>query len=325
MRAIVQDRYGDADVLRLADVPAPRLRNGQVLVRVRAASLNAADVEILRGDSIARLGGLRRPAHRIPGSDVAGVIERVGPGVTGLSAGDAVFGDLFTTGFGAFAELVAAPAKALSIKPPELSFVDAATLPQAAVLAWQAVQAGRPVATGDRVCIVGAGGGAGTFAVQLAAAAGAEVTGVDRGAKEAAVRALGATRYVAFDAPGASTEPAADERYDRVVDVQVRRWPRAARRMLRPGGRYGVIGGPFPRIVAMAVAGQVVARTSGHHLGVVAWRANDPEIIGGLLAALRDGRARPVIDATVSLAEVPAAYRRLAAGEVIGKIVVTLD
>jgi len=122
MRALIQDRYGGADVLQLTDVPVPAIHDGEVLVRVRAASLNAADVEYLRGDTIVRIAGPRRPPHRIPGSDVAGVVVEVGPGVAGLTPGDEVFGDLFTSGFGAFAQFVAAPASSLTIKPADLAF-----------------------------------------------------------------------------------------------------------------------------------------------------------------------------------------------------------
>lgn len=180
MRALIQDRYGGADVLELADVPVPAIRDGEVLVRVRAASLNAADVEYLRGETIVRIAGPRRPPHRIPGSDVAGVVVKVGPKVTGLSLGDEVFGDLFANGFGAFAQFVAAPASTLTIQPADLTFEQVATLPRAGALAWQSLHGERGVARGDRVLISGAGGGVGTFAVQLAAAAGAEVTGLDR-------------------------------------------------------------------------------------------------------------------------------------------------
>jgi NADPH:quinone reductase-like Zn-dependent oxidoreductase len=322
MKALVQDRYGDADVLRLADVAVPVIKDDEVLVQVRAASLNAADVEYLRGDTIVRVAGPRRPPHRIPGSDVAGVIVQVGPEVAGLAAGDEVFGDLFRHGFGAFAEYVAAPASALTVKPGDLTFEQVATLPQAGALAWQSLQAGRPVAPGDRVLISGAGGGVGTFAVQLAAAAGAEVTGVDRAAKEDVVRSLGATHYLDFEAQDYART---GERYDRIIDVQARRSVRTVRRVLRPGGRYAIVGGSFLRVLEAVALAPFIARNSDQRVGVVAWRSNDPSITGALVESMRAGELEPVIEGTYRLAEAREAFRRLAAGEIGGKAVIVFD
>lgn len=322
MQAIVQDRYGSAEVLRLANVPVPRLRKGEVLVRVRAASLNAADVEYLRGDSIVRIAGLRRPPHRIPGSDVAGVVAEVGPDVAELALGDEVFGDLFSHGFGAFAQLVAAPASALTIKPADLTFEQVATLPQAGALAWQSLHDGREVGPGDQVLICGAGGGVGTFAVQLAAAAGAEVTGVDRAAKEGLVRSLGAARFIDFEAQDFTRT---GERYDLIVDVQARRSVRTIRGALRPDGRYAVVGGRITRILETLVMGRLMTRNSDQRAGIVAWRANDPGIVSALIEAMRAGRMRPIIEGTYPLSGAPEAFRRLAAGELEGKAVIVID
>ena len=312
MRALIQDRYGGADVLELADVPVPTIHDGEVLVRVRAASLNAADLEYLRGDTIVRIAGPRRPPHRIPGSDVAGVVVEVGPGVAGLTPGDEVFGDLFTSGFGAFAQFVAAPASSLTVKPVDLTFEQVSTLPQAGALAWQSLHDERRVAPGDRVLISGAGGGVGTFAVQLAAAAGAEVTGVDHTAKEDLVRSLGAAHYVDFESRDYTRT---GERYDRIIDVQARRSVRAVRRALLPGGRYAIAGGMLTHILETIVLGRLMARISDQRIGVVAWRSNDPGIMSALIESIRDGHMTPVIEGTIPLADAAEAFRRLAAGE----------
>jgi NADPH:quinone reductase-like Zn-dependent oxidoreductase len=322
MRALIQDRYGGADVLQLTDVPVPAIHDGEVLVRVRAASLNAADVEYLRGDTIVRIAGPRRPPHRIPGSDVAGVVVEVGPNVADLALGDEVFGDVFTSGFGAFAQFVAAPASSLTLKPADLTFEQVATLPQAAALAWQSLHDERGVAPGDRVLISGAGGGVGTFAVQLAAAAGAEVTGVDRAAKEDLVRSLGAAHYVDFESQDYSRT---GERYDRIVDVQAHRSVRAVRRALRPGGRYAIVGGRLTRIMETVVVGRLIARISDQRLGIVTWRSNDPGTMSALIESIRDGHMTPVIERTYPLADAPEAFRRLAAGEIRGKVVIVID
>jgi NADPH:quinone reductase-like Zn-dependent oxidoreductase len=322
MRALVQDRYGGADVLQLTDEPVPAIHDGEVLVRVRAASLNAADLEYLRGDTIVRIAGLRRPPHRIPGSDVAGVVAEVGPNVAGLALGDEVFGDLFSSGFGAFAQFVAAPASSLTLKPADLSFEQVATLPQAAALAWQSLHDGHGVAPGDQVLISGAGGGVGTVAVQLAVAAGAEVTGVDRASKEELVRSLGSSRFIDFESQDYTRT---GERYDLIIDAQARRSVRAVRRALRPAGRYAIVGGSITRILETAVLGLIIGRISEQRLGVVTWRSNDPGIMSALIESIREGRLTPVIDSTIPLGDAPEAFRRLAAGEILGKVVIVSD
>jgi NADPH:quinone reductase-like Zn-dependent oxidoreductase len=322
MKAIVQARYGTADTLELADVPEPKPGDGDVLVRVKAASLNAADVEYLRGDSIVRLAGPRRPPHRIPGSDVAGVVVEVGRGVVGLTPGDEVFGDLFGHGFGAMAELVAAPASALAHKPPDLTFEQASTLPQAGVLAWQGLNDGRVTSPGDHVLVSGAGGGVGTFAVQLARARGAEVTGVDRAAKRDLVLSLGASHFIDYES-GDYTRTG--RRYDRIVDVQARKSVRAVRGVLSSSGRYGVVGGSFARIIEAIVFGQVVSHLSDQWLGIVVWRSNDAAIIAELIGSIRDGSVEPVIERTYALADAAEAFRRLAAGDLHGKAVIVMD
>ena len=322
MRALIQDRYGGADVLELAEVPLPAIGDGEVLVRVRAASLNAADVEYLRGDTIVRIAGLRRPPHRIPASDVAGVVVEIGPQAAGLVVGDEVFGDLFANGFGACAQFVAAPASSLTIKPADLTFEQVVTLPQAGAMAWQSLHGEHGVAPGDRVLISGAGGGAGTFAVQLAVAAGAEVTGVDRAAKEDLVRSLGAAHYIDFESQDYARTGA---RYDRIVDVQAHRSVRAVRRALRPSGRYAIVGGRFPRIIEIVVLGRLIARRSDQRLGVVAWRSYERENDRGLIASLLDGHVTPVIGGVYPLADAPEAFRRLAAGKIRGKAVIVID
>jgi NADPH:quinone reductase-like Zn-dependent oxidoreductase len=321
MRALVRDTYGSPDVLRVEEVDVPPVGAEDVLVRVVAASLNASDVEILRGDAFVRFGGPFRPRQRILGSDVAGVVEAVGAAVTGLSVGDEVVGDTMASDrFGAFAELAVAPARALVRKPASVSFVDAATLPQAAMLALQALRYHHRAAAGERVLLNGAGGGVGTFAVQLARSFGAEVTAVDGPAKVDRLRALGASHVLDHTA-GDVTRRAGPS--DRVVDVVARRSVLAWRRALRPGGIYLVIGGSAARIVQVALVGSVVSLAGSRTMRLLVARLGDTAYLTTLLRLVEDGTIRPVVDEVVGLDEAPAAFGRLMAGEVFGKVVLT--
>src|SRR5439155_14812657 len=194
MIAIVRYRYGSPDVLKLEDLDKPVVEDEDVLVRVRAASLNADDLEYLYGRSpFTRIAtGLRKPRIRGLGVDVAGQVEAVGKDVTHLHEGDEVFGNMTEHGLGAYAEYVCAPARAFALKPARLTFEEAATVPQSAVLALQGLRGKRQIQTGDRVVINGAGGNVGPFAMQIAKYFGAEVTGVDNTRKLDLVRSVGA-------------------------------------------------------------------------------------------------------------------------------------
>jgi NADPH:quinone reductase-like Zn-dependent oxidoreductase len=228
---------------------------------------------------------------------------------------------LFSHGFGAFAERVVAPIAALALKPADLSFEQVATLPQAGVLAWQGLRDGRTTQPGDRILISGAGGGVGSFAIQLAVSMGAEVTAVDRVGKRAFIESLGASHFIDFEAQDYVNS---DVRYDTIIDVQARRSVRAIRRVLAPSGRYGVVGGPFPRIMEAFVMGQVASRTGSQSIGVVVWRANDPEITTSLVDAIRDGSMRPAIGQVYPLEDAAQAFRHLASGTLHGKAVISV-
>ena len=195
MKAVVYDRYGGCDVLRVADVPIPSPAAGQVRVKVAATSVNLSDWECLRGSpAYARIGGLRHPARRTLGSDIAGVVDDVGPGVTRFRPGDQVYGDNLALK-GGFAEYALAPVSVLADKPAELTFAEASTIPQAGAIALQGV---RTAIAGSRVLINGAGGGSGSFAIQLCARLGAHVTGVDNAAKQEFMRSVGADEVIDY-------------------------------------------------------------------------------------------------------------------------------
>lgn len=319
MRAIVQHRYGGPETLALGEVPEPRVRKPtDVIVRVRAASLNAADLHTMRGQPVVlRLFmGLAGPRPRVRGMDLAGVVEAVGPAVTRFRPGDAVFG---TGKEGTFAELAIVPEARLARKPENASFEEAATLGIAAETALQGLRDHARLASGRRVLVYGAGGGVGTFAVQIAKAMGASVTAVTSGARVEIMRALGAQTVIDHAAEDALARP---ERYDVFFDLAGDRTIGECRSVTSPQGCV-VLAGSGTRhgmgLLARPLAG-VLARGKGPRVVVFVseGRTEDTVALGKLV---EEGKLRPVIERTYALAEAPEAMRRLAAGGVRGKLV----
>jgi NADPH:quinone reductase-like Zn-dependent oxidoreductase len=316
MRAVIQDRYGGPDVLRLGVLPDPVPAEDEVLLRVRAVSLNGSDRENLAGTpAYARwTNGLRRPRNPVPGSDVAGVVAAVGSEVSEYAVGDELFGEL--AGYrGGLAEFVCARPKLLARKPDGLSFAEASTIPQAAGIALRATADVRP---GDRVLVNGAGGAGGVFVVSLAKHAGAEVTAVDRADKADFLREIGADRTIDFAAEDWARER---DSFDLIVDLMAGRSPFRVHRALRRGGRYAMVGGPARILLATALAGPVVGRVVGKRVGVlvVPQSRADVETVTALVAR---GAVRPRIDAVFPLRDAAAAFARLAAGQSLGKLVI---
>jgi NADPH:quinone reductase-like Zn-dependent oxidoreductase len=315
MKAVVHDRYGTPDVLRVDDVPVPGPGRGQVRVQVVATSINLSDWEGLRGSpAYARFGGLLRPARRTLGSDIAGVVDAVGPGVTRFRPGDEVYGDNLVLK-GGFAQYAIAPETALARKPAGLTFAEASTLPQAGAIAWQGTRQARP---GSRVLINGAGGGSGSFAIQLAKRLGAHVTGVDNAHKQDFMRSAGADEVIDYRREDFTrpTEP-----YDLILDLVARRSVFAYRRALAPGGTYRCVGGPVRALLRVLTVGSVVGRLTGRSIGVLAVTAW-PSGVESLAELCLAGEIRIHIDRTVTLEEVPAALGRIGAGQALGKVVV---
>jgi len=318
MRAVVYSAYGGVEQLRLAEVARPEPRPGELLIRVKAASLNSWDWDLLRGKPfLARLGGLLRPQHPILGADVAGLVEGVGPG-SRFAVGDAVFGDLSGAHWGGFAEYVAAPETALAKIPEGVSFEAAAATPQAGLLAWQGLRWKGEMRPGDQVLVNGGGGGAGTFAIQLAKRVGAVVTGVDRAEKLELMQAMGADRVIDYRVEDFA---AGSARYDLIIDMVAARPLAQYRRVLTPTGRLAVVGGTTSTSLAVASIGAMTSKPEGQRLGLVLHQPNVGQLaeLGALIAA---GEVRPAIDRVYPLAETTAAFRRLGAGEALGKLVV---
>jgi NADPH:quinone reductase-like Zn-dependent oxidoreductase len=319
MRAVRYDRYGGPERLRLVDAPVPVPRAGQALVRVRSSSVNSWDWDLLRGRPwYARIAGLLRPAHPVLGADLVGEVIALGEGVASFAVGDLVWGDVSSAGWGGFAEFAAVDATALRSLTAGLDPVIAATVPQAGGLAWQGlVDVGR-VQAGERVLVVGAGGGAGTFAIQLARHLGAEVVGVDRAAKLDLLRELGATEV--RDADDAAADPFAEAAaYDVIVDLVATRSRSTYRGALRPGGRLVVVGGSTRTIGSVAATGGR-PDGEGRTMQLLAAQPNGGlEELGALVAS---GAVTPVVEEVLPLERVPEALARIGAGTVRGKLVI---
>lgn len=319
MRAVVYSAYGGPEQLRLEEVARPTPKPGEVLIRVKAASLNSWDWDLLRGKPfLARLGGLLRPQHPILGADMAGVVEAVGEGVTRFAVGDAVFGDLSGANWGGFAEFACAPETVLATIPDGVSFEAAAATPQAGLLAWQGLRWKGDVRAGDKVLINGGGGGAGTFAIQLAKRAGAVVTGVDRAEKAELMRAMGADHVIDYRTEDFA---AGSERYDLILDMVASRPLAQYRQVLTPTGRLAVVGGTTPTILAVASLGTMTSKPDGQQLGLV---VHQPDVgqLAELGALIATGEVKPAIDHVYPLAETPEAFRRIGEGRALGKLVV---
>lgn len=323
MKAIVQDRYGaPQEVLRLSDVPRPVPADDEVLVGVRASSANPWDWHFVRGEPVLMrptgIGGVRRPRFPIPGGDVAGTVEQVGRDVTGCGPGDEVYG----FGHGAFAEYLAIPSRNLARKPANLSFEQAAAVPLAAVTAIQGLRAGG-LRAGQHVMVIGASGGVGTFAVQIAAHLGAQVTGVCSTAHIDLVRGLGANEVIDYTRQD-PTEGAA--RYDLVLQLGGTYSPRAIRRVLQPDGTliqsYGDGNrwlGPLANIAKAGVLNLFVGQTLKTFVA-----DENMQTLDELTLLIEAGHLRPVVDRVLPLARGAEAIALVEQGSPAGKVVVSV-
>ena len=326
MKAIVQDEYGPADVLTLRDIDRPPIGADQVSVRVRAASINPADWHFMRGEPyIARLqAGLRRPKAAVLGCDLAGTVEKAGANVASHKPGDEVFGSPFMRGFGAFAEWASVPGEVLAKKPANLSFAEAAALPLAALTALQGLRDKAQLERGQQVLIVGASGGVGSFAVQIAKAYGAEVTGVCSSANTELVRSVGADRVIDYTREHFTER---GELYDVIFQLAGTEGPAELRRVLSPNGTAVLSSGDssgrwigaLGRVLKASLWSPFVKQKLTSF--TVRPNADDLNIVRDHVEA---GEIKPVIGRTYSLAEVPAAIRQMEEGHTGGKVVVQL-
>jgi NADPH:quinone reductase-like Zn-dependent oxidoreductase len=320
MKAIVRETYGPPDVLHLADVPVPALGDGDVLVRVRAASANAGDWHLLRGTPLPfrLVAGLRTPKFKIIGTDIAGTVEAVGRNVTQFRPGDEVFGELSRCGFGAYAEFAVAPEKALALKPANLAFDEAATLPTAGCTALQGLRKGR-IQRAQRVLINGASGGVGMFAVQIAKSFGTEVTAVCSTRNVDVVRSIGADHVIDYTKDDFATH---GQRYDVILAANGDRSIWDYRRALTADGRYAMTGGSNRQLTDALLLGPLLS-LGRQKFGNVLVKPDQADLLV-LKELCETGKIRPVIDRRFALADVPSAVQYVEDGHARGKVVVTV-
>jgi NADPH:quinone reductase-like Zn-dependent oxidoreductase len=323
MKAIVCTKYGSPDVLQLKEVAKPTPKEEEVLVKVHATSLNAADFEILRGMWSARFGGPIRPQYKILGSDLAGRVEAVGKNVKQFQPGDEVWGDLsFPYGYGTFAEYVTVSKNALTLKPASMTFEKASTYPQAAIISLQSLRDKGQIQPGQKVLINGAGGGQGTFAVQIAKLYGAEVTGVDSARKFDMLRSIGADHVIDYTQEDYTRS---GQRYDLIFDVVAHRSVFDYRRALSPGGIFMIVGGSLASLLQILTLGTLISRMGSKKLGLNIYDANNKEDLAFLTELFEAGQVVPVIDRRYPLSKVPEALRYLEEGHAQGKVVITVE
>ena len=323
MKAIVSTQYGSPDVMQLLEIERPTPKDDEVLVKVFAAGVNAADWRWLRGDPLVGrfLYGLLKPKNPILGADIAGRVEAVGAAVTAFKPGDEVFGDISAGGFGGFAEYVCAPADALALKPTNISFEQAAAVPMAAVTALQGLRTTGKIRSGQKVLVNGAAGGVGSFAVQIAKSFGAEVTAVVSTRNVAQARSLGADHVIDYTQEDFTQN---DQQYDLILAANGYQSISAYKRALSPAGMYVMTGGSNAQMFQAMLLGPWQFRTGTKKMGSGGGGPNQDDL-DFVRALLETGKVTPVIDRAYPLGQVHDAIRYVEAGHAQGKVVITIS
>ncbi len=319
MKAIVYTQYGPPDVLHLEEVDKPVPGDHEVLVKVKATSINSWDYDLLTGTLLGRLfGGLRKPKHKTIGCDIAGTVEALGTRVTKWKIGDEVFGDISGGSWGGFAELAKANENILALKPDRLTFEEVSTIPQAGLLALQGLRNVGKIKSGDKVLINGAGGGVGAIAIQLSKLQGAEVTGVDHEGKFEMMRSLGVDHVIDYKKENFTKS---GKRYDLILDNIATHSLFDYKRSLTTNGIFVMTGGT-PKILLHMLFLSKLLSLGSRKLRIVAlqYSPEDMDYLAGLMEA---GKIRAVIDQRFPLSQTADAFRHIANGDFKGKVVVT--
>jgi NADPH:quinone reductase-like Zn-dependent oxidoreductase len=324
MKAIIYTKYGSTDVLQLKEVEKPMPKEDEVLVKIHASSVNPLDWHSMRGEPFLQRmeTGLLKPTNQILGADIAGRVEAVGANITQFQPGDEIYGDLYYCGFGAFAEYVCVPENALGLKPANLTFEEAAAVPQAAFAALHALRDQGQIQSGQKVLINGASGGVGTFAVQIAKAFGAEVTGVCSTRNVELVRSLGADQVIDYTQEDFTQN---GQCYDLIVDIAANHSLSVLERSLTPNGICVVVGfSSLIHMIQVRLQGPRISKAGSKKLGMLLPEKDDTDL-GVLKEILEAGKVAPVIDRRYPFSETAEAIRYLEEGHARGKIVISME
>ena len=321
MKAAVCHKYGPPETVALEEVQKPTPRDDEILIKIYATSLNLSDWEMLTGTPFytRTTWGLFKSRFKILGSDVAGRVEAVGRKVTRFEPGDEVFGDIMGS-FGGFAEYACAREGVLTLKPAKMTFEDVSVLPQAGVIALRGILDKGQLQAGQKVLINGAGGGSGTFAVQLAKSFGAEVTAVDNTEKQDFMRSNGADHVVDYTKEDFTKN---GRRYDLILDLVAHRSLFDNRRALAPSGTYLLVGGSAKRLYQALVLGPIISMFGSKKMSLLIVNPKQNDNVR-LLELVESGSIVPIIDRRYPLSGVPDALRHVGEGHALGKVVVTM-
>jgi NADPH:quinone reductase-like Zn-dependent oxidoreductase len=320
MKAIVYTQYGGPENLHLKELPKPIPKDDEVLVKVYAVSINDWDFGLLFGDAINRMmAGLRKPKRQILGSDIGGVIEAVGKNCTQFKPGDEVFGDL-SGKWGGFAEYVCAKENSLALKSPQMSFEQAAALPQAGMLAVQGLIDKGKIKQGQSLLINGAGGGVGTFGIQIAKQFGTEITAVDSESKLEMLRSLGADHVIDYRKEDFTKS---GKEYDLILDVKTNRSLFDIARALKTGGTYVTVGGSIGKLLQALFVSPWIKLTKKRKISIVALKTNKDLLYMNEL--FESGKLKPIIDGHYKLEDTPAAMQYYSTAAHKGKVVISVN
>lgn len=322
MKAVVYNKYGSPDVLNVTEVDKPIPKDNQVLVKIHASSLNYGNLVLLKGEPfLARFAfGLLKPKYSIPGGDIAGRVEAVGKDVKQFQPGQEVFGDLSLSGWGGFAEYVSVPENALALKPENITFEEAASVPMAAVTALQGLRDKGKIQAGQKVLINGASGGVGTFAVQIAKSFGAEVTGVCSTRNLEILRSIGADHVIDYTKEDFTKK---EQKYDLILGVNGHHPITAYKRSLNAKGTFVHVGGSGAQMFQTMTLGSWFSLTGSQKMSSLLQRQNQKDLIY-MKELLESGKVKPVIDKTFKMSEVVEAFKYFEQGHAQGKVVITV-
>jgi len=323
LKAVVYTKYGPPDVLQLKEVEKPTPKDDEVLVKVHAVSVNSWDLDLLGGKPLIfrPLWGLFKPKFKILGSDIAGRVEAVGNKVKQFQSGEEVFGDISTSGWCGFAEYVCVPEHLLALKSANMTFDEAAAIPQAGLLALQGLRDKKQIHPGHKVLINGAAGGVGTFAIQIAKLFGAEVTGVDHTAKLDIIRSVGADHFIDYTNEDFTKN---GKRYDFILDVAANRSIFDYARALSSTGIFVMVGGTMPTMLQIVLLGSLISKIGEKKIGILAWHPSTSDL-DHMRELFEAGKVVPVIDRLYPLDDAAEALRYLGEGHAKGKVIITLE